>query len=136
MNEIDLSRILKLGRSFNELSNEFSLLARRLQALNPEEAGKLERLAGKLKEFANTILNKAIGVIVLDDEVLNAARRIEESTDRIKDAIRTINNIQRGLEIATGFLNLASVIINGFDSSILIGTGNLATRIDELIDTL
>ncbi|PZX55365.1 hypothetical protein LV84_02503 [Algoriphagus ratkowskyi] len=111
MANLTSDQAIRLSDNFYYLSS--SMLDFRVanwEKLSDDDIKELSDIQYSLLSFGENIL--ALSTTLIMDEVVDSLGKINTITQEIKDSIKDLKNIQKGLNVATGILILGAMIIN------------------------
>lgn len=100
-----------LSQWFRDLSNELaSYRTRAWNTLSDDQRQSLEEAEWKLLNAANELTTAAVGLTL--DESEASFERLRESTERAKGAVKTLQTVRKGINVATAAVGLAAAILS------------------------
>jgi hypothetical protein len=112
MTELTPDQLRQIKRVLQNTSRELNKFAgKNNDNLSDEQFHRISVAIGKLLDASASLTAQAIKGT--DEEIAGSVQGIQSATDNANGALRMLNNIKKGIEIATALVGLGTAIATG-----------------------
>ena len=112
MSDLTLDQIRQSRDALQDTVDQLNrLLMARRKELSQEDIDKINEAVGRLLDASASLTAQAIKGTA--EEIAGSVQGIQSATDNANGALRMLNNIKKGIEIATALVGLGTAIASG-----------------------